>query len=218
MTYGNNSGSRTSPLAVLGCIGIAAILVIAIAVGGYVFFGDRLGTDSSVAAEDSSDNGETGDEGAEGDGADDAGADEGDSGNGGGEGSTVQPGDLSYTFVSMTVDYGNVERYEDETYVPDGQFVKVEMEVENHGDELITFMPVPTRMVDGQGVEHEHHIEATSTVRSEHERFREVSGNLEPGDSGLFQAMYDIPADEEPSHLLVSDMGFGDPQASLDLY
>ena len=34
MTYGNNSGSRTSPLAVLGCIGIAAILMIAIAVGG----------------------------------------------------------------------------------------------------------------------------------------------------------------------------------------
>ena len=215
MTYGNNSGSRTSPLAVLGCIGIAAILMIAIAVGGYVFFGDRLGTDSSVAAEDSADDtgddGDTEEEGTE----EDAG---GDSGNGGGDGSTVQPGDLSYTFVSMTVDYGNVERYEDETYVPDGQFVKVEMEVENHGDELITFTPVPTRMVDGQGVEHEHHIEATTTVRNDYERFREVSGNLEQGDSGLFVALYDIPADEEPSHLLVSDMGFGDPQASLDLY
>ncbi|GAB3739421.1 DUF4352 domain-containing protein [Nocardiopsis nanhaiensis] len=217
MTYGNNPGSRTSPLAVLGCIGIAAILVIAIAVGGYVFFGDRLGTDSSVAAEDSAD--DTGGDGdTEGGGAEEDADDDGDTGSGGGEGGTVQPGDLSYTFYSMTTDYGSVESHRGPVIEPDGQFVLVEMVVENHGSELITFSPVPTRMVDGQGIEYEHHIEATVSEKGNYASTSGVSANLEPGDDGYFLALYDIPADEDPSHLLVSDMSFGDPQANLDLH
>ncbi|GAB3688125.1 DUF4352 domain-containing protein [Nocardiopsis oceani] len=214
MTYGNNSGSRTSPLAVLGCIGIAAILMIAVAVGGYVFFGDRLGSDSSVAAEaddgdTSGDDGDTEDEGTE---------EDGDAGNGGGDGSTVQPGDLSYTFYSMTTDYGSVESYQGPIIEPDGQFVLVKMVVENHGSELISFSAVPTRMVDSQGIEYEHHIEATVSSKDNYASTSGVSANLEPGDDGYFLALYDIPADEEPSHLLVSDMGHDDDQANLDLH
>ena len=209
MTYGNNSGSRASPLAVLGCIGIAAILVIAIAVGGYVFFGDRLGTDSSVAAEgsadDTGDDGDTEEEGTE----EDA---DGDADNSGGEGNTVQVENLSFTLDSVTPGIDTITGHDREN-VPAGQYVAIEVTAENTGDQEEYLSSSMQALVDTDGIEYEMDIPAST----DHMDDPGDSPTLNPGETGDLTLVYDIPDDAEPGHMLVSDHSVETDPARLDV-
>lgn len=219
MTFSNENGVRKkAPLTLLGSLGIVLVLGTATTGCGSLLPDLSSGEQDGAAVESVEDGaaedgaGDTADEGAA-DGDAEGGAEDAGGQGGGGDGSSVRPGDLEYAFVSMTVDAGTITGASSDSHVPAGQYVLVEVEVENHGTEMITFSPVPLTLVDTQGAEYSHDIEATNAERDP----LEFSHNIEPGDRGPVRVLFDIPVDAVPSHMIVADMGFGDPTANLSL-
>ncbi|WP_017583133.1 DUF4352 domain-containing protein [Nocardiopsis valliformis] len=211
---------KNSLLTLLGSLGIVLVLGATATGCGELLPGPSSGGEGAAAVESTEDGAAEG-AAAEGDGEGAVG-DEGDTdeesdtggqgGNGGGD--SAQPGDLEFTFVSMTVDAGAfTSAGTGDEYVPDGQYVLVELELENHGSETVEYSPAPLRLVDAQGVEHEHDIPATVAKYDALESFR----LLEPGDHGSQKILFDIPVDALPSYMIVGETGYGAPTANLAL-
>lgn len=207
-------------MVVIACVGGAFILLIAIAAGGFALLNRGPSASDELAAVAEAPEPADPLEGID-DGFDDGGLEdedtedadgEADGQSGSPEGSTVQPGDLEYSFESLTLDLGTVTGPLGDNE-PTDEYVKVAFEVENHGDEMVIYSNTPHRLVDTDGVEYSFDLEATGANRDT----LDFSHNIEPGDRGLVEIIFDIPADAEPYYLEVSDRGGNDPTANMSL-
>ncbi|GAB3688135.1 DUF4352 domain-containing protein [Nocardiopsis oceani] len=127
------------------------------------------------------------------------------------EGSTVQPGDLEFTFESLDTDVDAIEATRGEFTASD-RYVIVAFEVENLGDDMVMYFHAGVTLVDTDGVEYSSSTEETTELRD----LGGFSHNMEPGDGGLVEVVFDIPEDAEPYYLEVTDDGTG-PSANMSL-
>lgn len=218
------SRGGVSPMVVVACVGGALLLLIVVAVGAVALInrGSSGADDSASGAEPpewdatletpeglGGDDDPLDDDFLDDDFLDDD--DDEDAASDSPEGSTVQPGDLEFTFESLDTDVGPIEATRGE-FTANDEYIIVGFEVENLGDDMVMFFHTGVTLVDTDGVEYSVSTEESTEIRDQ----SGFSHNIEPGDRGLVEVVFDIPEDAEPYYLEVTDDGTG-PAANMSL-
>lgn len=190
---------KKSPIALFGCLGCSGlILVILVAVGIMALGSDGdsgRSDDSTASAETADDAGDAGD-------SDEAASDMY------GLNERIEVGDLAFTVTGVE---GGIAEASDilGTYTADGQYVAVSITAENIGNEPTYFENTGQKLYDAEGRQFGHDTDATIAMDD-----GPMLGELNPGQSGDFTVVFDIPADAEFDHIEVGDSLFGDGESA----
>ncbi|WP_017583098.1 DUF4352 domain-containing protein [Nocardiopsis valliformis] len=191
---------KKSPIALFGCLGCSGlILVILVAVGIMALGsdGDSGRSDDGAASADTADDSGDADEAA----SDMAGLNE-----------RIELGDLAFTVTGVEGGIAEASSVLDD-YTADGQYVAVSITAENIGNEPTYFENNGQKLYDTEGRQFGHDTEATIAMDD-----GPMMGELNPGQSGDFTVVFDIPADAEFDHIELGDSLFGDGEsATVDL-
>lgn len=98
------------------------------------------------------------------------------------------------------------------TYSAGGRYVAVSITAENIGSEPTYFENTAQKLYDAEGRRFGHDTDATIALDEV-----PTLGELNPGQSGDFTVVFDIPDDAEFDHIEVSDDMFGDGGVAVDL-
>ncbi|GAA1089672.1 DUF4352 domain-containing protein [Nocardiopsis metallicus] len=186
---------KKSPIALFGCLGCSGlILVILVAVGIMALGsdGDSSRSDDGAASADTAD--DAGDSGDSDEAADDM----------YGLNERVELGDLAFTVTGVE---GGIAETSDilGDYTAEGQYVAVSITAENIGTEPTYFENTGQKLYDAEGRQFGHDTDATIAMDD-----GPMLGELNPGQSGDFTVVFDIPADAEFDHIELGDSLFGD--------
>lgn len=192
---------KKSPIVLFGCLGCSGLLFIVLIVVGVMALssgGDDSTGDDSVAADTEDGAGEETTEDAPDE--DLVGLNE-----------RVEVGDMAFTVTGveggLTEASGALG-----TFSAGGQYVSVSITAENIGSEPTYFENNAQELYDTEGRQFGHDTDATIALDD-----GPMMGELNPGQSGDFTVVFDLPADAEFDHIEVSDDMFGSGGVAIDL-
>lgn len=192
-------GMSTGAKIGLGC-GLAAVLVFILVIGGCM---------AAIVSSDSDGDG--------GSSSSDGGGDGGSSEGGGSEtaaiGDTVESG--AFAFTVTNVETGVTEISDDSgmlTETPDGQYVVVDVTVENIGDESGIFDSSSQKLIDADGKEYSTDTAAEMTGSTD-----SFVNEINPGNSVDGQLIFDVPEGVEIDTLELQDFISFDSSAVVDV-
>lgn len=194
---------KKSPIALFGCLGCSGLILVILVVVGIMALGsdsDGSSSDDSVAAADTAD---TADDSGDADETDEGSAEDGAADDLPGLNERVEVGDLAITVTGVE---GGITEASDVLgdYTADGQYVAVSITAENTGSEPTYFESNGQKLYDADSRQFGHDTDATIAMDE-----GPFLGELNPGQSGDFTVVFDIPADAEFDHIEVSDDLFG---------
>ncbi|WP_241483025.1 DUF4352 domain-containing protein [Nocardiopsis halophila] len=209
MAYGNNTppppppsqppkrGMSTGAKIGLGC-GLAVVLVFILVIGGCM--AAIVSSDSDGGGGSSSDGGDGGN--SEGGGSETAAI-----------GDTVESGAFAFTVTNVET---GVTEVSDEsgmlTETPDGQYVVVDVTVENVGDESGIFDSSSQKLIDADGKEYSTDTAAEMTGGTD-----SFVNEVNPGNSVEGQLIFDVPEGVELDTLELQDFISLDSSAVVDV-
>ncbi|MDA2805215.1 DUF4352 domain-containing protein [Nocardiopsis suaedae] len=190
----------------LGC-GLAAALGFLLLIGGCV---------ALIVSSPPSDDGGSADPSADGGGSEGEGG-SGDGGSGGQDaaaiGETVESGAFAFTVTG--VETGVTEVSDESGFVtetPDGQYVVVDVTVENIGEESGYFDSSSQKLIDADGKEY-----STDTVAEITGDTESLLNEINPGNTVEGQLIFDVPEDVELDRLELRDFISLDSSAVVDV-
>lgn len=199
MQQSSGSGHRWKNVAI-GCVGVPVVLVFLIVVLAAIGSGGGTGTSEQGQAsqQDSGNQGASAD--SSGSGQDNAVA----------LGNTAQNGSLSWTITNVE----QTDEIGDEFDSMSGNFVVVDFQVENTGDQAATIDYAYLLLLDSQGREYEPSIDASMYVPTELDPFYT---DISPGVTSEFRAVYEVAPEAEGLVLEATSESFDEGYSYLSL-